>query len=194
MKNEGVKHLSIYLAASLILVAFIAGTAGGYFISPEYSRNMESNTVDMGLGKADKFTDLRYINQMIAHHRGAILLAEQAEKNTTRQEIHNLTEDILQNEPKLIQELYGWKKEWYGDTKEVMDPEAVNLGGKDDKADLRFLNALITHHEAGIEMTREVRAKSTRSEILNNADAVENFLMQSLNTLEGWRWDWYLVK
>jgi uncharacterized protein (DUF305 family) len=194
MKHNEMKHLSIYLAASLIIVAFITGAAGGYFISPQYARNMESNTEEMGLGKADKNLDLRYIDQMIAHHRGAILLAEQAERNTTRQEIHTLTEDIKENEPKLIQELYDWKKEWYQDTEKVEDPEAVNLGGKDDKADLRFLNALISHHEAGIEMTREVRAKSTRSEILNNADAVENFLSQSLLTLKGWRMDWYFVR
>ena len=60
--------------------------------------------------------------------------------------------------------------------------------------DLRFLNAVISHHEAGILMTKEVRLKSTRSEVLNNADAVEQFLAGGITMLKGWRTSWYNVQ
>lgn len=188
------KQISVYLAMSLILVSLIGGTAVGYYLTPEYQNGMQSGVLEMGLGSADKYVDQRYINKMIAHHRSAILLAEAAEKNTTRSEIHDLTADIQKNEPKLIQELYDWKKNWYQDTKKVEDPEIPNLGGKDYKSDLRFLNALIARHEEGIEMTREIRLKSTRNEILDNADAVENFLSTTLLVLKSWRTEWYGVK
>jgi len=92
-----------------------------------------------------------------------------------------------------IDELYKWKKDWYGDTKKVLDPIVANLGVADETFDLRFLNALIFHHQSGIIMTKEVRIKSSRSEILNNADAVEIFLNGSLKKLTEWRLEWYKI-
>ncbi|MEI6710736.1 MAG: DUF305 domain-containing protein [bacterium] len=136
---------------------------------------------------------MRYINAMIAHHRGAVLLAEQAQNVTQRKEIKDLTGDILKNEPVAIQELYDWKKAWYGDTKKVRDPIVPKLGIYDEKYDLRFLNALIAHHEDGLLMTRDIRTKSSRMEILNNADKVDTFFVTTLELFKGWRKEWYQI-
>lgn len=185
--------ISVYLSASLVVIGIIIGIAFGYYLTPEYKAAMyEKNS--MSLGRADRTFDLRYINTMIAHHRGAMLLAEQLGKNTTRPELKGLSENILKDEPKAIDELYAWKKEWYGDTKIVRDPVVANLGPAGDSFDLRFLNAIIAHHEAGIEMTKETRLKSSRAEILNNADAVEAFLSNGLQTLKGLRSTWYNIQ
>jgi uncharacterized protein (DUF305 family) len=184
--------VSIYLALSLIVVGTLLGVSFGYYLTPEYKVSMyDKNT--MSLGQADRTFDLRYINAMIAHHRGAMLLAEQLAKNTERPEMKTLAQNILQDEPKAIAGLYEWKKEWYGDTKRVRDPIVANLGSYDDKFDLRFLNAMIAHHEAGIVMTKETRLKSSRTEILNNADAVEAFLSEGLQVLKGLRSTWYNI-
>lgn len=177
---------------SLVIVSFIIGLAGGYFVSPSYQQTMFEKS-EMDLGKADRFVDLRYLNQMAAHHRGAILLAGQIQGRTARPEIQDLSAMILSNEPKLIDELYAWKKMWYKDTRPVADPVVARLGEVDATIDLRFLNALIAHHEAGIEMTKEIRAKSSRADVLNNADTVEIFLTDSLTTLRGWRKEWFNV-
>lgn len=185
--------ISLPLAISFMLVSVIIGLASGYFISPTYQQTMYTKE-EMGLGQADRFVDLRYINQMAAHHRGAILLANQIADKTKRQELKALAADIEKGEPKLIEELYQWKKAWYNDERIVADPVVANLGLADEKIDLRFLNALIAHHKAGIEMTQEIRAKSSRKEVLDNADAVENFLTNSMTTLKGWRELWFNVK
>ena len=177
-----------YVTASLVIVAGVVGVSVGYFLTPEYT--MLDKTV-MTLGRSDRLLDLRYINAMIAHHRGAILLAEQARETSTRSEIRDLAEEIIVSEPKLIEELYTWKRDWYGDQRMVIDPIVPRLGAYTDTFDLRFLNALIAHHEAGIVMTREVRLKSSRTEILDNADAVEAFLNKSSSVLQEWRKTWY---
>jgi len=100
---------------------------------------------------------------MIAHHRGAMLLAGQIDTNAKHNELNALASEILANEPKLIDELYGWKSAWYGDRTAVADPQVARLGPADDTIDLRFLNALIAHHADGIAMTKEIRTKSSRS-------------------------------
>lgn len=184
--------ISIYLALGLIVSSMVLGVGFGYYWAPEYKVSMyDKNT--MNLGSADRTFDLRYINAMISHHRGAMLLADQLSKNTTRPEMKTLAQNILADEPKAIAELYAWKKDWYRDTKNVRDPIVANLGPQDEKFDLRFLNAIIAHHESGILMTKETRQKSSRVEILNNVDAVEAFLEGGLKTLKELRSSWYNI-
>ncbi len=183
--------ISTYLAVSLIVIGFIIGVGAGYSFTSQYSLSMyEKNGMD--LGRADKWVDLRYINAMISHHRGAILVAEQAEKSQ-RPEVQNLAKDIQKNEPLAIAELYAWKKNWYGDTKKVNDPTVPNLGSYNETFDLRFLNAIIAHHQNGLTMTAEIKTKSSRNEILDNANAVEKFLNDSGTILKGWRTAWYNI-
>jgi uncharacterized protein (DUF305 family) len=184
--------VSIYLTVGLVVVSAVLGIAFGYYLTPEYRISMyDRNSMD--LGQADRTFDLRYINAMISHHRGAMLLAEQLSKNTTRAEMKTLAQNILNNEPAAIDELYAWKKAWYGDTRSVRDPIVANLGPADEKFDLRFLNAIIAHHTEGIMMTEETRQKTSRVEILNNADTVEAFLVNGLKALKGLRNDWYNI-
>src|SRR4051794_10038403 len=125
------KKISLPLAVSLMIVMFIIGLAGGYFISPEYQARMYTKDT-MDLGQPDRFIDLRYINAMIAHHRGAMLLAQQISDKSQHEDIKKLVPEILANEPKAISELYQWKKNWYRDTRIVSDPIVPNLGPADD--------------------------------------------------------------
>lgn len=184
--------ISIYFALGLIVVALITGVGIGYSLTSEYKVSMYDKN-GMNLGPADRTFDLRYVNAMIAHHRGAMLLAEQLEVGTTRPEMKALAKDILASEPGAIAELYAWKKDWYGDTKIVRDPDVPNLGTAGEKFDLRFLNAMIAHHEAGVIMTEDTRVKSSRAEVLDNADAVEAFLRGGIEALSGLRKDWYNI-
>lgn len=181
-----------FLTIALIIIFTIIGIGFGYYLTPEYKLSMYDKTT-MDLGPADRWLDLRYINAMISHHRGAMLMAEKAALETKRQEVKDLTAEIIKNEPVAIDELYKWKKEWYGDSKKVADPIVVNFGGYDDKYDLRFLNALINHHQSGILMTKETNLKSSRAEVLNNADAVEIFLTNGIKMLSDWRKSWYQI-
>ena len=184
--------ISTTLAISLMIVTGVLGWVAGYASTPDYKVSMYDNT-NMDFGRPDRTLDLRYINEMISHHRGAMLLATQASTQTQRQEMKDLSAMILRDEPKAIAELYTWKKEWYGDTKQVKDPIVSNLGVYDEKYDLRFLNALIAHHDAGLLMTKEIKTKSSRTEILNNADAVDTFLTTTLKLFKDWRTQWYNI-
>ena len=184
------KQINLTLSISLMIVALVVGMLFGYYVTPSYQQTMFENN-EMGLGKADRFVDLRYINQMATHHTGAILLADQLAGNTQREELKKLAKMIQEVEPKLIDELYTWKKDWYKDSRKADNPVVANLGQYDERFDLRFLNALIAHHEDGVEMTKEIRSKSSNNDILNNAEIVEKVLSDGIITLKGWRKEWY---
>ena len=185
--------MSKYITISFTIIFFIVGTGFGFLISPEYAMTQYEKLSMIDLGKPDKYVDLRYINAMIAHHKGAIKLAENVKDKSQRKDINDLSVEILANEPKAIDELYKWKKDWFNDTTIVESKIVPNLGTFDDKLDLRFLNALINHHEEGIEMTKEIMTKSIKNEILNNATGVNNFLSNGIEGLSNWRTKWYEI-
>jgi uncharacterized protein (DUF305 family) len=187
------KHISVYKALSFIFIALVMGIGAGYYLTPEYRISMYSGGAAMNLGPADELFNLRYINQMIAHHRGAVLLSEQLGKNTKRPELQKLATEIATNEPKLIAELYAWKKDWFGDSRQVRDPRVENLGSYDENFDLRFLNALIAHHQIGIAMAKDAETKASKTEILANAQAVDAFLSGGVTMLSGLRREWYNI-
>lgn len=184
--------MSKTLTTSLVIIAFMAGTGAGYSLSPYYTPN-SNESMSNNLGTADRWVDLRYINMMIAHHRGAILLAQKVEDNAERNEVRQIAKGIQESEPVLIEQLYKWKKAWYNDYTTVQDPKVTNFAREDIETDLRFLNALIAHHEAGIVMTKDIKTKSSRAEILKDAEGVEKFLIESKETLKGLRKDWYNI-
>lgn len=186
------KTVPLALTVALSVIAGVLGFLVGQVETPEYRTTMYERNV-MDLGRADRLLDLRYLNAMIAHHRGAMLLAQAAEKSG-RAEVRALAKDIQANEPKLIDELYTWKREWYGDERPVRDPIVARLGEPNATFDLRFLNALIAHHDAGIAMTEDARRKSSRAAVLDNADAVEAFLVKTGAGLREWRKSWYNVE
>ncbi|KKT68437.1 MAG: hypothetical protein UW64_C0019G0014 [Microgenomates group bacterium GW2011_GWC1_44_37] len=186
--------MSKTLLLSTVVVTFILGIGTGFILSPEYANKMTAKkTVMVELGRADKLIDLRYLDGVIAHHLNAIFMARQAEANSQRKEIRDLAKEIIIADEKGIQELYEWKKSWFNN-KQITIYEKINLGAYDDKFDLRFLNALIAHHEEAIMTAKEIRTKSQRNEILNLADSIIQNLSSGIDTLTEWRNNWYQSK
>lgn len=179
---------------SLIIIAFVLGLSTGFILSPEYATKMQSRGNQMvELGKADKFVDLRYIDNMIAHHLNAINMATQAKSISKRPEIVSLANDIITADEKGIKILYQQKQDWYKNTRQITNYEKINLGSYDDNFDLRFLNALIAHHDEAITNAKEIRTKSNRNEILNLADKVIQSLSASKANLIDWHNNWYKI-
>lgn len=178
-------------ALSLIVIALVVGMGLGFTITPEYAAMRNKETDSMDLGAADRYLDLRFLNAVIAHHQIALDLSKQALDQSHRQEVRTLAEDIIKADEAGITELYRLKKKWYNDTRRVTDYPTINLGENDGKFDLRFLNALIAHHQQAIAMGEEVRTKSTRTEVLNLSDSAITNLSSGLTTLLKWRQDWY---
>ena len=68
------------------------------------------------LGKPDREYDMRFIDMMIPHHEGAILMAKDALKNATHKEIKEMAAAIIKDQQKEIEQLNKWRKNWYGGT------------------------------------------------------------------------------
>ncbi len=183
------------LATALIIIAYLIGIGFGFYLTPEYAAmEQERKSPMMDLGKADRNLDLRFVNGMIAHHQSAIYMSEQAIRNSQRGEIKDLSDLIIKIDREGIERLYAWKKRWYNNSEKIVKFQKVNLGSADEQFDLRFLNAMIIHHEEAIIVAKEVMTKSYRSEVLNEANSVITLLLNNTKQLKQWREVWYRVK
>lgn len=179
------------LAISLIIVAFIVGAGFGFFVTPEYSALGAGGS--MADEVADRLSDLRFLNGLVGHHEQAIDLARQARTASARPEIQSLAEAIVTGMPARIEGLYAWKRAWYRDPRRVSGPRLA-LGEAGESFDLRYLNAMIAHHEEAIEMARGIQKISTREEILTLASEVIRIDTDDIAQFEQWRSAWYGVR
>lgn len=56
--------------------------------------------------------DLEFVKQMIPHHQGAIVMAEEASKRSKRDEIKSLADAIIKEQKAEIEMMKGWQQEW----------------------------------------------------------------------------------
>jgi uncharacterized protein (DUF305 family) len=166
---------------------------------------------NMDLGAADANYDLRFIDGMIPHHEGAVVMAKEALNKSKRPEILKLANEIIKAQEKEIKELKQWRKSWY--PKAPIEPQAwhpqmkhmmamspeqmkmmrmdMDLGAADTEFDLRFINAMIPHHEGAVIMAQDTLSKSKRLEIKKLATAIISSQKAEIKQMQQWRQTWY---
>lgn len=80
---------------------------------PMSSEQQQAMMMSQDLGEADAEFDLRFINGMIPHHQGAVVMAQDALQKSQRQEIKNLAQAIIQAQEGEIKEMKQWRTAWY---------------------------------------------------------------------------------
>ncbi len=173
--------------------------------------NMKGGMMNMDLGPADKNFDLRFMDAMIPHHKGAVEMAQEALQKSKRPEIKKLAQSIIADQDKEIAQMQQWRKAWYASaastpmawdsgTKGMMPMSQdhmnsmmmnMDLGAADDQFDLRFINAMTPHHESAIVMANDALQKSTRPEVQKLAKAIVSSQQAEAAQMKQWRKAWY---
>jgi len=79
-------------------------------MSPE---EMSMMRMDGDLGPADAEFDLRFLDMMIPHHEGAVVMAEDALANSSHPEIKTLSESIISSQQAEIDQMKQWREDWF---------------------------------------------------------------------------------
>lgn len=177
----------------------------------ETSMQMDHSSMTMDLGPKDEAFDLRFIDAMIPHHEGAVIMAQEALQKSNRPEIRQLAQAIIDAQKQEISQMKEWRKTWYAnvdDTPMMYHAEmnhmmpmteemrasmmmSVDLGDADDQFDLRFINAMIPHHEGAVDMANQASSKSSRAEIQELAKNIISSQQQEIDEMKQWRQTWY---
>ncbi len=173
--------------------------------------SMGSSMMRMELGPADAQYDLRFIDGMTPHHRGAVEMAQDALSKSQRPEIKRLAQQIITDQNQEIKQMKQWRQAWYpkaSDTAMAYDAQTGhmmamsqtqmqgmmmkgNLGPADAQYDLRFLNAMIPHHEGAVVMATDALKKSQRPEIKSLAQRIITNQQREIAQMQQWRQQWY---
>jgi uncharacterized protein (DUF305 family) len=165
----------------------------------------------MDLGPADASYDLRFIDGMILHHQGAIDMAKEVQEKSQRPEMKQLAEEIITAQNQEIAQMREWRTAWYPNAGDKplayhaemghmmeMTPEqmqammmSMDLGAADEEFDLRFINAMIPHHEGAVVMAQDALEKSQRPEIKNLSQEIIKAQETEINQMKQWRQAWY---
>jgi uncharacterized protein (DUF305 family) len=165
----------------------------------------------MDLGPADANYDLRFIDAMIPHHQGAVEMAKEAQQKSQRPEIKKLADEIIKAQNQEISQMKQWRTAWYpkqGAEAVAYDAQQkktvpmssqqmqammmnMDLGAADAEFDLRFINAMIPHHEAAVVMAKDAAQKSQRPEIKKLAQEIIKAQDTEINQMKQWRKAWY---
>ncbi len=170
-----------------------------------------NHSMEMDLGAADANYDLRFIDAMSIHHQGAIEMAKEAQQKSQRPEIKKLAQDIITAQNREIKQLKQWRQAWYPKagnkpmaqnsqmghmmemSSEQMQSMMMNtdLGAADPKFDLRFINAMVPHHQGAVTMAGDALNKSKRPEIKKLAQEIINSQQAEIAQMQQWRKAWY---
>jgi uncharacterized protein (DUF305 family) len=169
------------------------------------------SSMNMSLGPKDENFDLRFLDGMTPHHEGAVTMAQETLQKSQRPEIKQLAQAIIDAQQKEIAQIKEWRTGWYpnasatpmiyssemGHTMPMSEKMKsnmmmnVDLGASDDQFDLRFINAMLLHHEGAVTMAKEALQKSDRPEVKELAQNIITSQQQEIAQMKQWKKSWY---
>lgn len=151
--------------------------------------------------------DEAYIADMLAHHEGAINMAEQAQSVTAHEEIRTLAGNITQTQSAEIMQMRTWQTDWGYKVTMSGGHNSHSGGGMDMGGDMveaqkklqdltgaaydrEFLKQMILHHEQAVEMSQFAATKAKHQELKDLASAVISAQTTEIEQMKQWQNDW----
>ena len=109
----------LFVTAAFALLSGAAGAAPGHKaksmpMSSGSSMTMAAMTANLSGKTGDSF-DKTFLSEMMAHHRGAISMAQLALTHAKHPQVKALAKSIISSQMKEVAEMQKWQKEWgYG--------------------------------------------------------------------------------
>jgi uncharacterized protein (DUF305 family) len=142
--------------------------------------------------------DAGFIDDMIIHHEGAVVMAEEALAQADRAEVRELAEAIMAAQATEIEQMQAWRAEWFPDVEatEGMGMDMGMMSVPEDAAkpyDQRWIEAMISHHQGALAMAEMALEMSERAEIRTLAEAIIVAQTVEIEMMQGWLAEWFGV-
>lgn len=211
---------------ALILVIILVTVAAGavwYFAIQDNrsstSENSEGNSITDSKSQEDSADndpyaeligdefDEAYIADMLAHHEGAVNMAEQAQAATAREEIRVLAGNITASQSREMAQMRQWQQEWgyettnsaghmsHGGSGADMAGDMVEMqnslnGLTGEEFDKEFLKQMIIHHQQAVDMSKYAGSNAKHQEIKDLAADVISAQTTEIEQMKQWQKEW----
>ena len=142
-----------------------------------------------------------FIEEMIPHHEGAIMMAQHALSEAKTKEVQQLAQNIITSQQAEIDQMKAWYKEWFGNDVPVdmhgahgegmqsMSGDMDALAAADD-FDKEFIRQMIPHHEMAVMMAEMLQVSSARMEMVNFAQRIIDAQKGEITDMNNWLAQW----
>jgi uncharacterized protein (DUF305 family) len=205
--------LSLFAIGFAVLSGFGLIASGLGATAHEEDNNCGTPTADspfMGTSDPEAPYDLRFIDEMVMHHRGAIMSAEMMIGDSEHPELRDLAQRIQEDQQRQIEQMLAWRAEWYPDAApptitmdsmgSMMDGDGMMngmMGGMmgsmmdGDMADRMFLRMMIPHHQLAIDMAEDALINAEHEELKTLAQEIIDGQSAEITEMEGYLRAWY---
>ena len=139
--------------------------------------------------------DAMFIDSMIVHHQGVITMAQEALEKAQRTELKQFAQNVIMVQDGEITQMKVWRNNWYPDLA-ISAGNGMDMGdmlvAQDESVsyDIRWIDAMISHHQAAVTMAQDALTKAEHADIKNLAQAVIDMQSAEITQLEAWRDQW----
>jgi uncharacterized protein (DUF305 family) len=146
--------------------------------------------------------DQRFLDQMIAHHQGAVMSAQMMIADSARPELRDLAQRIITGQQREIDQMGEWRQDWYGTASSGTLPGMMGSGmmggammnreqmrqmmGASADFDRMFLHMMIPHHEAAIAMAQQALTQAEHPEIKTLAQGIITTQRAEITEMQGY--------
>ena len=149
-----------------------------------------------------EYSDERFIDAMAPHHQGAVEMAEVALVRAEHPELRQLAQNIIADQSAEIERLRAIKEREFGSSDlptEMSSEEMEMMGMMEDPQELAnqepfdraFIDAMIPHHVAAIEMAWVAQENTANDEVRELAQGIVEVQEAEIAQLTEWRREWY---
>ncbi len=156
------------------------------------------------MGVADPVApyDLRFIDEMVMHHQGAIISSRMMVSGSTRPQLRDLASRIQKGQQQQIDQMQAWRKQWYPNAPRASMSMDMMGGGQGSgmmsgmmsgqgSVDRMFLRMMIPHHQLAIDMSNDALHNAQHQELKGLAHEIIAGQSVEITEMEGHLHDWY---
>jgi uncharacterized protein (DUF305 family) len=167
--------------------------------------NKDSNDYKMMAAVNGEEYDRLFLANMIAHHQGAIDMANLAPVNAKHQELKDLAKNIVTAQTGEISNMTAWQNMWNYPASSgtgMMDHSAMGMEDtnagmmnalKDktgDAFDKAFMEQMIMHHQSAIDMAASGKANAQHQEVRDLTAAIITAQTKEIKEMHRWQKNW----
>jgi len=157
-------------------------------------------------GAAEQPYDLQYLDSMIHHHNGAVVMAKMVLGKSERPELKAFAQKIIDDQTKEIGFMQQLRDQWYAGKPPAVNMEMPGMIGgmkmmnsnhmremdemEAPHFDLHFLNMMIAHHEGAVVMSNDALKKGEHPEIKQLAQRILDAQRPEIEQMKKWQTSW----
>ena len=219
MKKNNIITVAIVAVVAIAGVSIYAisknndeGMMNDKMTSNNSSQQSTAGTVDKNSSEYKMYSELKgedydrmFLANMIAHHQGAVDMANLALTNAKHQEIKDMANTIISAQTKEMKDMESWQTAWgYPASSGSMMDDHSSMGMMNDMAgmtdklkglsgdafDKAFLSSMIEHHQSAINMAYPGQTNAQHEEVKTLTKAIVDAQSKEIAQMKQWQNDW----